>query len=192
MSDESRIEIRAHRGLFRTGWRIRRIPWFGWDVTKFWAGGVPIKPVLFFVAAVAAMALASHILPLSLIPLVGTRSFRYVGIPLAIGLLSRNPPPDERPTLAYMAAMIGRAVRLPRRSGWTRISGPLAVRWDGSSSSLKRARITGACKVTFTVPVSVDMRHNRLVVRPGGEPQTVTLGASPPERYGQTRLEIRP
>lgn len=187
---ESPVEVRAHRGLFRTGWRITRIPWLGWDVTKLVAGGLAVKPVVFFILAVCVIAVLSRVLPLSGVPYFGTRAFRYFGIPLAVALLSRNPPPDERPTHVYMLAMLGRAVRLPRRSGWTRVRGELAVRWDQSSSTLKPGRVTGVARVRFNQTVELRAGRGGLIARPvsrdtARDTADVVLCAG-------TRLEVRP
>jgi hypothetical protein len=187
---ESPIEVRAHRGLFRPGWRITTIPWLGWDVTKLVAGGLAVWPVVFFIVAAAAMAALSWLLPLSAVPYFGTRAFRYFGIPLAVALLSRNPPPDERPTHVYMLAQIGRAVRLPRRSGWTKVRGELAVRWDASSSTLKPGRVTGVAWVRFNVLVDMQGRPGRLVAR--GLSHETDVSPADVVLCDRTRLEIRP
>jgi hypothetical protein len=66
--------------------------------------------------------------------------------------------------------------------------GRLGVAWDRHGAELRRARVRGPVRVTFTVPVRLEGRGRRLIARPAPderEPATVVL-------CGGAVLEVRP
>src|SRR3954470_15606031 len=156
MSD--RVVIRSYRRVFEVDRRIYRVDRWALPVP----GGVPLRAVGYFAAAVLAVVILGS-LPLTS-ELVGVLSapLRYVVLPLAIAVLGTQAAPDGRTAHRFALDWVGFRWRAHRRSAGrvvaledepVRWDGDLAVRWDADAPRLQRARVTGPARVTFNVPV---------------------------------------
>ena len=169
---DGRLVIRSYRRVFRVDQRIYRVDRWALPVP----GGVPLRGVMYFACTLLAL------LVLSVLPVLGdlvkelNPPFRYVIVPLAVAVLGAQASPDGRPAHRFITDWLRARVRRHRRSAGRPVPlegeavawhGKVAVRWDGSASALRRARVTGPATVTFADPVRVDRRNGRFVVRSG-------------------------
>jgi hypothetical protein len=161
---ERPVEVRSYRRVFRTEWRLTRV--MGFDLTKWVPGGVPVKPCLYGLAALAAMWVLSHLPVLGAMVGAFPGWLRYGTVPLGVALVSMRPTPDEQSTMDYAVAITRLALR-PRRPGWVPVRGTLVVRWDDSSSRLVPGRVHGVARVCFNQPVTLIDRRRALIARPG-------------------------
>ncbi len=160
--------IRSYRRVFRVDQRIYRVDRWALPVP----GGVPLRGVVYFACTLLAL-LALSVLPV-LRELVGQLNppFRYVIVPLAVAVLGAQASPDGRPAHRFVADWLRSRVRRRRCSAGRPVPlegesitwhGRVAVRWDGTGTELRRARVTGPATVTFADPVHVDRRGGRFV-----------------------------
>ena len=171
MSD-GRLVIRSYRRVFRVDQRIYRVDRWALPVP----GGVPLRGVVYFACALLTL------LGLSVLPVVGdlvdqlNPPLRYFIVPLAVAVLGAQASPDGRPAHRFVADWLRARLRRHRRSAGRPVPhegeaiawhGSVAVRWDGTGTELRRARVTGPATVTFADPVRVDRRNGRFVVRSG-------------------------
>jgi len=169
---DGRLVIRSYRRVFRVDQRIYRVDRWALPVP----GGVPLRGVLYFACTLLAL------LALSALPVLGelveqlSPPFRYVVVPLAVAVLGSQASPDGRPAHRFVADWLRARARRRRRSAGRPVPlegesiawhGSVAVRWDGSGTALRRARVTGPATVTFADPVRVDRRGGRFIVRSG-------------------------
>jgi hypothetical protein len=169
---DGRLVIRSYRRVFRVDQRIYRVDRWALPVP----GGVPLRGVVYFACTLLAL------LALSLLPGLGVLveqlnpPFRYVIVPLAVAVLGAQASPDGRPAHRFVVDWLRARVRRGRRSAGRPVPlegesiawhGTFAVRWDGSGTALRRARVTGPATVTFADPVRVDRHNGRFVVRSG-------------------------
>jgi hypothetical protein len=167
-----RVIIRSYRRVFEVDRRIYRVDRWALPVP----GGVPLRAVGYFAAAVLAVVILGA-LPLTS-EFVGVLSapLRYVVLPLAIAVLGTQAAPDGRTAHRFALDWARFRWRAHRRSAGrvvpleeepVRWDGDLAVRWDADGTELHRGRVKGPARVTFNVPISL----RGLEARPGdGDP----------------------
>ena len=166
-----RLVVRSYRRVFQVDRRIYRVDRWVLPVP----GGVPLRGVAYFVAALGAVLLAGRVPGIG--GLVGelTAPLRYVVLPFAVALLGTQAAPDGRVAHRFAWGWLCLRMRSRRRSvGRTvplegepvRWHGVVATGWDEDASSLHRGRIAGPAMVTFGVPVRVvSCRRGRVVAR---------------------------
>jgi len=194
-----RLTIRSYRQVFRIDRRIYRVD--RWTIPV--PGGVPLRGIFYFVAALATLVVLGA-LPL-IGSLVGTLSppLRYVVLPLAVAVMGLQVAPDGR--LAHRFAWDWLRLRLRRRRrcagrpvpledepvAW---AGELPHRPDERTPVLKRARVRGPAAVYFRDLVDVSRRRRRLVARPHGQRKGRRTGTTldSVELADGEVLEVRP
>lgn len=155
------IVIRSYRRVFNVERKIYRVD--KWTIPI--PGGVPLRAVIYFIAAELALLLLSHLpllsLPLGLIPW----QYKYVVIPLGIAVLGTQVTPDGRPAHRYVGSLVGYLLRRHRLAGGH--AAPLegeAVPYqpdtwitpDSQTPTLRRARVKGPATVHFREQVVAD------------------------------------
>jgi hypothetical protein len=185
------VVVRSYRRVFEVDRRIYRVDRWTLPVP----GGVPLRGVGYFVAALLAV-IACRALP-GVGALVGALSppLRYVVLPLVVAVLGTQAAPDGRAAHRFAWDWLCLRVRARRRCAGRVVAregepvpwhGELGVRFDGEGPVLHRARVHGPARVTFAVPVRLVARRGGLVARPGaGESGSLVLG-------GGVVLEVRP
>ena len=188
------LTIRSYRRVFEVDRRIYRVDRWALPVP----GGVPLRGMGYFAAAVGARRACSVALP-GVGELVGALSppLRYVVVPLAVAVLGTQAAPDGRTAHRFALDWLRLRLRARRRSAGRAVPlegervpwhGVLAVRWDGHAARLLRGRVRGPARVTFTVPVRLSTRRGRLIARAGRQertPEAVVVCAG-------TVLEVEP
>jgi TcpE family len=166
-----RLVVRSYRRVFQVDRRIYRVDRWVLPVP----GGVPLRGVAYFAAALGAVLLAGRVPVIG--GLVGELAvpLRYVVLPFAVALLGTQAAPDGRLAHRFAWDWLRLRVRSRRRSAGRRVPlecepvpwhGVVATGWDESASSLRRGRIGGPAMVTFGVPVQVvSCRRGRVVAR---------------------------
>ena len=166
-----RVIVRSYRRVFRIDRRIYRVDRWVLPIP----GGVPLRGVCYFAAALA-LVLVAGALP-ALAELVGALSppLRYVVVPLTVAVLAMQASPDGRPAHRFAADWLRLRLRSRRRSAGRRVpvegepvawAGSVATVWDEHAPELHVARVRGPVRVTFAVPVELDHgRRGRLVAR---------------------------
>src|SRR4051794_39361905 len=154
------VIIRSYRRVFEVDRRIYRVDRWALPVP----GGVPLRAVGYFAAAVLAGGV------LGALPLTGglvggvSGPVRDVGLPLGVAGLGTQAAPDGRTAHRFALDWLRYRWRGHRRSAGrvvalehepVRWDGELAVRWDADSAELHRGRVKGPARVTFNVPVSL-------------------------------------
>jgi hypothetical protein len=184
-----RLLIRSYRRVFEVDRRIYRIDRWALPVP----GGVPLRAVGYFAAALV-LAVALSLLPATS-ELVGaiTPPLRFFVIPLAVAVLGSQAAPDGRAAHRFAADWVAFKLRARRRSAGRVMPledervpwhGSLGVTWDEHGTRLVRGRVTGPARVTFNVPI----RLRGLAVRGADEgPRGEAVVLCPGER-----LEVRP
>ena len=174
-----RLIVRSYRRVFRIDRRIYRVDRWALPVP----GGVPLRGVAYFAAALGLVLLAG---PLPAVgSLLGALSppLRYVVVPLAVAVLATQAAPDGRvgaPVRGRLAAVA--AARSRRRSAGRPVplegepvawAGVLATVWDAHATRLHRRAGVG--------PGARDVRGagraRRAPRRPGRARARVTAGA---------------
>ena len=177
--------IRSYRRVFEVDRRIYRVDRWALPVP----GGVPLRAVGYFAAALLAVILAGALPGIG--EVVGTVSapIRFVVLPLAVAVLGTQAAPDGRAAHRFAWDWLRFRLRARRRCADRVVTlegepiawdGELALRFDGDGAQLRRGRVRGPARVTFNVPVALSDRGRRLAARgrSGGEtPQAVVLCA---------------
>src|SRR3954467_2378096 len=156
-----RVIIRSYRRVFECDRRFYGVDRWALPVP----GGVPLRAVGYFAAAVLAVVILGA-LPLTR-ELVGMLSapLRFVVLPLAIAVLGTQAAPDGRTAHRFALDWLRYRWRAHRRSAGrvvalegepVRWDGELALRWDSDCSELHGGRVNGPARVTFNVPVRLD------------------------------------
>jgi TcpE family len=169
--------VRSYRRVFEVDRRIYRVDRWVLPVP----GGVPLRGVAYFVAALLAAVLAARL------PVIGglvgelAAPLRYVVMPFGVALLGTQVAPDGRVAHRFAWGWLCWRLRSRRRSSGRTVPleaepvawhGVVATAWDESATALHRGRVHGPAMVTFGVPVRVvSCRRGRVVVRqlPDGE-----------------------
>jgi hypothetical protein len=166
-----RLVVRSYRRVFQVDRRIYRVDRWVLPVP----GGVPLRGVAYFVAALGAMLLAGRLPGIG--GLVGELAapLRYVVVPFGVALLGTQAAPDGRVAHRFAWDWLRLRVRSRRRSAGRTVPlegervpwhGVLATGWDEDAPGLHRGRITGPAMVAFGVPVQVvSCRRGRVVAR---------------------------
>jgi hypothetical protein len=169
--------VRSYRRVFEVDRRIYRVDRWVLPVP----GGVPLRGVAYFVAALLTAVLAARL------PIIGglvgelAAPLRYVVLPVGVALLGTQVAPDGRLAHRFAWGWLCWRLRSRRRSSGRTVPledeavawhGVVATGWDESAPSLRHGRVAGPAMVTFGVPVRVaSCRRGRVVVRqlPDGE-----------------------
>ena len=167
-----RICVRSYRRVFHVDRRIYRIERWAIPVP----GGVPLRGVFYFVAALVA------VLVLSVLPLAGAvlgalnPPLRYVVLPLAVAALGTQVAPDGRLAHRFARDWLAHGVRRRRRSAGRAMAleeeavpwhAELALRPDERAPTLRAGRIRGPARVYFSEPLAVaGGRRGRRIARP--------------------------
>jgi hypothetical protein len=184
--------IRSYRRVFEVDRRIYRVDRWALPVP----GGVPLRAVGYVVAALLAVIVAGSLPAVGELVVSVSAPLRFVVIPLAVAVLGTQAAPDGRVAHRFAWDWLRLRLRSRRRSSGRVVPlesepiawhGELPVRWDGSSARLRRSRVMGPARITFSVPVRFSDRGGRLVARSvdaGERGQLVVV-------CGGTRLEVR-
>jgi hypothetical protein len=181
-----RLVVRSYRRVFQVDRRIYRVDRWVLPVP----GGVPLRGVAYFVAALAVVLLAGRV------PILGgllgelAAPLRYVVLPFAVALLGTQAAPDGRVAHRFAWDWLCLRVRARRRSAGRAVPlerepvawhGVVATAWDASACSLRHGRVAGPAMLTFGPPVKVvSARRGRVVARALAEGEggaEVTIGA---------------
>jgi hypothetical protein len=165
-----RLIVRSYRRVFRIDRRIYRVDRWALPVP----GGVPLRGVGYFAAALGLVLLAGELPALAGVVAWLSPPLRYVIVPLAVAVLASQAAPDGRVAHRFAADWLRLRLRARRRSagrtvrlegepvGW---AGAVATVSDEHAARLHRARVCGPARVTFAVPVELDQRGRGLVAR---------------------------
>jgi hypothetical protein len=167
-----RLIVRSYRRVFRIDRRIYRVDRWALPVP----GGVPLRGLAYFMAALALVLVAGALPAIG--SLVGELSppLRYAVLPLAVAVLGTQAAPDGRLAHRFAWSWLARRLRSRRRSAGRTVplerealawDGTLATVWDEHAPQLHRGRVHGPARVTFTVPVAVVQRRSGRVVATG-------------------------
>jgi hypothetical protein len=187
------VVIRSYRRVFEVDRRIYRVDRWALPVP----GGVPLRAVGYYAAAVLVVILAGSLPGLGELVSGVSAPVRFVVLPLAVAVLGTQAAPDGRAAHRFAWDWLSLRLRAHRRSSGRVVAlegepvlwdAELALRWDGEGAQLRHGRVRGPAKVVFHVPVRLSAHRGRLLVRPrpeGEVPQAVVLcpGAT---------LEVRP
>jgi hypothetical protein len=184
-----RVIIRSYRRVFEVDRRIYRVDRWALPVP----GGVPLRAVGYFAAAVLAVVILGNLPGTE--ELVGLLSppLRYVVLPFAVAVLGTQAAPDGRTAHRFAADWLRFRLRARRRVAGRVVAlegepvcwdGELAVRWDPDGAELHRGRVKGPARVTFNVPVELHGLEAR-PAREGVAGDAVVLCAG-------SVLEVRP
>jgi hypothetical protein len=166
-----RLIVRSYRRVFQVDRRIYRVDRWVLPVP----GGVPLRGVAYFVAALGAVLVAGRLPAIG--GLVGELAapLRFVVLPFAVALLGTQAAPDGRVAHRFAWDWLRLRVRSRRRSAGRTVPlarepvpwhGVVATAWDEDAASLHCGRIRGPAMVTFGVPVQVaSCRRGRVVAR---------------------------
>jgi hypothetical protein len=188
-----RLIVRSYRRVFRIDRRIYRVDRWALPVP----GGVPLRGVAYFAAALGLVLLLGGV------PVIGSAvgelspPLRYVVLPLGVAMLGTQVVPDGRAAHRFAFSWLALRLRSRRRSAGRMVplereavawDGVVATVWDRYAPRLHRARVYGPARVTFTGPVRlVQRRRGRVIARErsrGPAGGSVVLGA-------RQRLEVR-
>src|SRR5829696_8796444 len=184
--------IRSYRRVFEVDRRIYRVDRWALPVP----GGVPLRAVGYFAAALLAMIAAGALPGLSELAGALSAPIRFVVLPLAVAVLGSQAAPDGRAAHRFACDWLCLRLRARRRSLGRVVSlegepitwdGELALRFDGDDARLHRGRVRGPARVTFNVPMRLSDGSGGLVALalPAGDvPQSVVLG-------GGESMEVR-
>jgi TcpE family len=165
-----RLVIRSYRRVFEVDRRIYRVDRWALPVP----GGVPLRGVAYFVAALGLVLVAGRLPGLGELLAAVSAPLRYVVGPMAVAVLATQATPDGRAAHRFARSWLGVRWRARRRSDGRRVpregepvawSGRLAVRWDANAARLIRGVARGPARVTFARPVRLSHRGRRLVAR---------------------------
>src|SRR4051812_14521972 len=185
--------IRSYRRVFEVDRRIYRVDRWALPVP----GGVPLRAVGYFVAALLAVLVAGSLPAVGALTAGVSAPLRFVVAPLAVAVLGSQAAPDGRAAHRFAWDWLRLRLRARRRCAG-RLVPPegepvtrhreLPLRWDGYGAQLRRGRIRGPARVMFSVPVQLGQGHGGLVAQPrsvGEVPQAVVLCSG-------VVLEVRP
>jgi hypothetical protein len=185
--------IRSYRRVFEVDRRVYRVDRWALPVP----GGVPLRAVGYFVAALLAVLVAGSLPGVGELVAGVSAPLRFVVVPLAVAVLGTQVAPDGRTAHRFAWDWLRLRLRARRRCAGRVVPlegepvmwhGVLALRWDCDGAQLCRGRVRGPVRVTFNVPVELRHGGGGLVAhrRSVGEvPQSVVL-------CGGVVLEVRP
>lgn len=171
MSSE-RLSVRSYRRVFHVDRRIYRVD--RWPVPV--PGGVPLRAVVYFVAALLAVLLLGALPVTSAVLGVLDPPLRYVVLPLAVAALGTQVAPDGRLAHRFARDWLAHRLRRRRRSAGRPVAlegepvpwhSDLSLRADEHRAALRPARVRGPVRVLFRDPLAVTSgRRGRRVARP--------------------------
>jgi TcpE family len=188
-----RLMIRSYRRVFEVDRRIYRVDRWALPVP----GGVPLRGVAYFVAALGLVLVLGRLPGFSELLGAVSAPLRFVVGPLAVAVLATQATPDGRAAHRFARSWLGVRWRARRRSAGRRVpcegepvawSGRLAVRWDAHAARLIRGIASGPARVVFARPVRLVHRRGRLVAR---EDEAAAAGQAV-VLCGRQQLELRP
>jgi hypothetical protein len=177
--------IRSYRRVFEVDRRIYRVDRWALPVP----GGVPLRAVGYFVAALLVVIVAGSLPGVGELVAGVSAPLRFVVAPLAVAVLGTQAAPDGRVAHRFAWDWLRLRLRARRRCAGRVVPlegepvvwhGELALRWDGEGAQLRRGRVRGPVRVTFNVPVRLRHAGGGLVAQPrsvGEVPQAVVLCA---------------
>ena len=189
---DERLIVRSYRRVFRIDRRIYRVDRWALPVP----GGIPLRGVGYFAAALGLVLVAGSLPGLGALVEVLSPPVRYVVVPLMAAVLATQAAPDGRVAHRFAADWLRLRLRSRRRSAGRPVpvegervpwAGVVATVWDAHAPRLHRARLSGPARVTFGVPVELDEHPGGLVVREradGRRGESVVIG-------GGVVLEVR-
>jgi hypothetical protein len=154
--------IRSYRRVFEVDRRIYRVDRWALPVP----GGVPLRAVAYFVAALLAVLMGGSLPGIRELVAGVSSPLRFVVAPLAVAVLGTQAAPDGRVAHRFAWDWLRLRLRARRRCGERVVAlegepmtwhGELALHWDGEGAQLRRGRVRGPVRVTFNVPVQ--LRH---------------------------------
>src|SRR5512132_1486019 len=175
--------IRSYRRVFEVDRRIYRVDRWALPVP----GGVPLRAVGYFVAALLAVIVAGALPAVGELVAGVSAPLRFVVAPLAVAVLGTQAAPDGRTAHRFAWDWLRLRVRARRRCGGRMVPlegepvawhGELALGRDADSAQLRRGRVHGPVRLTFNVPVQLHHRGRGLVAHSrqvGEAPQAVVL-----------------
>jgi TcpE family len=187
-----RLIVRSYRRVFRIDRRIYRVDRWALPVP----GGVPLRSVSYFAAALGLVVLAGEMPALGSVVGALSPPLRYVVVPLVAAVLASQAAPDGRVAHRFAADWLRLRLRARRRSAGRPVplegepvpwSGAVATVWDQHASRLHRGRVRGPARVRFGVPVQLAHGARGLTVSErseGPRGDALVLG-------GGTVLEVR-
>lgn len=177
------VGIRSYRRVFEVDRRLYRIDRWALPVP----GGIPLVGVAYFFAVVFLVAILGQIPGFGTVLGVLSPPLRYVVLPLGVAMFASQGAPDGRSAHRFAWHWVRYRLRRRKRKTDLNWSGRVVTRWDIDAPHLHRSRVRGVAQVDFSVPVALEQRRNKLIVRPGtiGQNESVVLGA-------QRKMEVRP
>ncbi|HET7445389.1 MAG TPA: hypothetical protein VFJ57_12085 [Solirubrobacterales bacterium] len=152
--------IRSYRLVFRRRWRIFRIQ--NWRIPL--PGGLELRAVGYWLACMAALALAARLPGLGLLLASLPASIRFAVLPLAGAWALCNLEIDGRSPHRALAALVLWRLRPRSLAAFRRCPGPgelgfaeprIALAADLSSPTYPRGRLCGPARVLLRYPVAV-------------------------------------
>src|SRR4051812_6827414 len=152
--------IRSYRRVFEVDRRIYRVDRWALPVP----GGVPLRAVAYFVAALLAVIVAGALPGIGELVSGVSAPLRFVVAPLAVAGLGSQAAPDGRAAHRFAWDWLRLRLRARRHCAGRVVPledepvtwhGELAVRCDGDGARLRRGRIRGPARVKFSVPVQL-------------------------------------
>jgi TcpE family len=165
-----RLIVRSYRRVFRIDRRIYRVDRWTLPIP----GGIPLRGVGYFAAALGLVLLASALPALSALVGVLSPPVRYVVVPLAVAVMATQAAPDGRVAHRFAADWLRLRLRSRRRSAGRTVpvqgepvpwAGVVATVWDPHAPRLHRARVSGPARVRFGVPVELHAHPGGYVAR---------------------------
>jgi TcpE family len=188
-----RLVIRSYRRVFEVDRRIYRVDRWALPVP----GGVPLRGLGYFIVTILFVVVGGRLPGLGALLGVLSAPLRYVVLPLAVAVLGTQAAPDGRSAHRFAWDWLRLRVRAGRRCGGRVVplegepvtwDGALATCWDEHGTMLRRARVRGPARVTFSASVRFEGAGSRLVARSTAVSeagQVVVVG-------GGEVLEVRP
>lgn len=158
--------IRSYRLVFRRRWRLFRIQ--NWRIPL--PGGLELRAVGYWLACMAALALASRLPGLGLLLGALSPSLRFGVLPLAGAWALANLEIDGRSPHSALAALIVWRLRPRSLAGFRHCPRPgelgfaaprIAVAGDLRTPTYPRGRLRGPAKVLLRYPVAVRAESGR-------------------------------
>src|SRR3954454_9893997 len=165
------IMILSYRRVFEADRRIYRVARWALPVP----GGVPLRAVAYFVAALLAVLVAGSLPGVGELVAGVSAPQRFVVVPWAVAVLGSQAAPDGRVAHRFAWDWLRLRLRARRRCGGRVVAlegepvswhGELALRWDGEGAQLRHGRVRCPVRVTFNAPVGLRHGGRGLIAQP--------------------------
>src|SRR4051795_11917411 len=142
------MAIRSYRRVFEVDRRIYRVDRWALPVP----GGVPLRAVAYFVAALLAILVGGSLPGIGELVSGVSAPLRFVVVPLAVAVLGTQAAPDGRVAHRFAWDWLRFRLRARRRCTGRAVAlegepiacgGVLGVCWDSHDAALHRARVRG-------------------------------------------------